>query len=107
DPRPYGPHFGSTRATRWERLGRTRVRTTDDLIAMCEEAKALGYTAVKTNLFALADRPDAVPVNIRTADAGNLPEPTRRNAEAIVGRLRAALGPDVDIALDVAFWFKL
>lgn len=105
--RLYWSHFGSTRATRWERLGLPRLETTEHLRALAEEAKAKGYTAVKTNLFTLADRPDAVPVNIRTADAGNLPEPTKRNAEAIVGTLREAFGPDVGIALDVAFRFKL
>lgn len=105
--RLYWSHFGSTRATRWERLGLKQVQTTDDLIAMCAEVKERGYTAVKTNLFTLADRPDAVPVNIRMADAGSLPAPSRRNAEAIIGTLRETLGPDVDIALDVAFRFKL
>jgi galactonate dehydratase len=105
--RLYWSHFGSTRATRWERLGLTRLETTNDLRALAEEAKAKGYTAVKTNLFPLTDRPDAMPVNIRTAAAGNLPEPTKRNAEAIVGTLREAFGPDVGIALDVAFRFKL
>ncbi|MHB8645990.1 MAG: mandelate racemase/muconate lactonizing enzyme family protein [Thermomicrobiales bacterium] len=104
--RLYWSHFGSTRATRGERLGLKKVETTDDLRAICDEARARGYTAVKTNLFALNDRPDARPVDIHDP-AGSLPTPTLRNAEAIIGTLRDALGPDVDIALDVAFRFKL
>jgi len=106
--RLYWSHFGSTRATRAERLGLKKVETTDDLRALCEEVRERGYTAVKTNLFALTDCPDALPVANHAGDhPGNLPTGTRRNAEAIVGTLRDALGPDVDIALDVAFRFKL
>lgn len=106
--RLYWSHFGSTRATRAERLGLKKVATTDDLRALCEEVRERGYTAVKTNLFSLADRPDALPVANHAGDhPGNLPTGTQRNAEAIVSTLRDALGPDVDIALDVAFRFKL
>lgn len=106
--RLYWSHFGSTRATRWERIGGPRVETTDDLRATCAEAKAKGYTAVKTNLFALKDRPDAAPIeNHAGMHAGDLPAAIRRNAEAIVGTLREEFGPDVGIALDVAFRFRL
>lgn len=106
--RLYWSHFGSTRARRWERLGVRRVETTDDLRAAAEELRERGFTALKTNLFPLADRPDATPLGVHGNDRpGDLPMPARRNAEAIVGTLRDALGPDVDIALDVAFRFKL
>jgi galactonate dehydratase len=106
--RLYWSHCGSVRATRWERLGVPRVETTDDLRALAEEVKARGFTAIKTNLFALKDRPDARPLDYHTTEhPGHLPATTRRNAEAIVGTFREALGPDIDIALDVAFRFKL
>lgn len=105
--RLYWSHFGSTRASRWERLGLPRLETTAHLRELAEEAKRRGYTAVKTNLFPLADRPDAIPVDLHASGAGDLPGPARRNAEAIVGTLREILGPDVGIALDVAFRFKL
>jgi L-alanine-DL-glutamate epimerase-like enolase superfamily enzyme len=104
--RVYWSHCGSVRANRAERLGVPRVETTGDLRALAEEVLAGGYTAIKTNLFPLADRPDARPV--RGHDhVGSAPAPTLRNAELIVGTFRDALGPDVDIALDVAFGFKL
>jgi L-alanine-DL-glutamate epimerase-like enolase superfamily enzyme len=106
--RLYWSHCGSVRATRWERIGVPRVETTDDLRALAEEVKARGFTAIKTNLFALKDRPDAPPLDYHTTEhPGHLPAPTRRNAEAVVGTFREALGPDIDIALDVAFRFKL
>lgn len=106
--RLYWSHCGSTRATRWERLGVPRVETTDDLRALSEEVKARGYTAIKTNLFPLKDRPDTQSIAVHSGDhPGHLPAATQRNAEAIIGTFREALGPDVDIALDVAFRFKL
>lgn len=110
--RLYWSHFGSVRAAtpgtphRGARYGLPRLETTDDLRALAEEAKRRGYTAVKTNLFPLADRPDANPVSLY-ASGGDLPGPSRRNAEAIVGTLRDVFGPDAGIALDVAFRFKL
>ncbi|MFN8540410.1 MAG: mandelate racemase/muconate lactonizing enzyme family protein [Thermomicrobiales bacterium] len=110
--RLYWSHFGSIRAAapgrphRGERYGLPRLETTDDLRALAEEAKRRGYTAVKTNLFPLADRPDADPVSLHDT-GGDLPGPSRRNAEAIIGTLREAFGPDTGIALDVAFRFKL
>lgn len=105
--RLYWSHFGSVRAQHAARLGLDPVETTDDLRALAEEAKRRGYTAVKTNLFPLTDRPDADPGAGRATGSGELSAPVRRNAEAVVGTLREAFGPDVDIALDVAFRFKL
>jgi L-alanine-DL-glutamate epimerase-like enolase superfamily enzyme len=56
----------------------------------------------------LKDRADAQPVLNRFWNrAGDCPPATIRSAEAIVGTFREALGPDVGIALDVAFTFKL
>ncbi len=110
--RLYWSHFGSIRAAtpgrphRGERYGLPRLETTDDLRELAEEAKRRGYTAVKTNLFSLTDLPDADPVSLYQ-QGGDLPGPTRRNAEAIIGTLREAFGPDTGIALDVAFRFKL
>ena len=106
--RLYWSHCGSVRATRWERIGVPRVETTDDLRGLAEEVRARGYTALKTNIFPLKDRPDTRSIPTAAArHVGDLPAPTRRNAEAIIGTFREALGPDVGIALDVAFNFKL
>ncbi len=106
--RLYWSHCGSTRANRSERLGVPKVETTDDLRALSEEVLQRGYTAIKTNLFNLKDRPDAKPIRNHPAQhAGDAPASAVRNAEAIVGTFREALGPDVGIALDVAFTFKL
>ena len=106
--RLYWSHCGSTRASRSERLGVPKVETTDDLRALSEEVLERGYTAIKTNMFDLKDRPDAQPIRNHPArHAGDAPASAIRNAEAIVGTFREALGPDIGIALDVAFTFKL
>jgi L-alanine-DL-glutamate epimerase-like enolase superfamily enzyme len=106
--RLYWSHCGSTRAGRADRLGVPKVETTDDLRALAAEVRERGYTALKTNLFPLKDRPDAIPAATGSGHAaGDISGPTLRNAEAIVGTFREELGSDVGIALDVAFRFKM
>jgi L-alanine-DL-glutamate epimerase-like enolase superfamily enzyme len=106
--RLYWSHCGSVRAAHAERLGLPKVESTDDLRQLAYEVAERGYTAIKTNLMPLADRPDANPIQSQFANrAGDAPPSALRNAEAIVGTFREALGADVGIALDVAFTFKL
>jgi L-alanine-DL-glutamate epimerase-like enolase superfamily enzyme len=108
--RLYWSHCGSTRANpaRAERLGVPPVRTTDDLRALAEQVLARGYTGIKTNLMPLADRPDTSSRgSVIHHSSGDAPPAVIRNAEAVVGTFREALGPDVGIALDVAFTYKL
>ncbi len=106
--RLYWSHCGSVRAAHAQTLGLPPVETTDDLRRLADEVLERGYTAIKTNLFPLADRADAQPVLNRFWNrAGDCPPATIRSAEAIVGTFREALGSDVGIALDVAFTFKL
>ncbi|MBI1299835.1 mandelate racemase/muconate lactonizing enzyme family protein [bacterium] len=106
--RLYWSHCGSVRARHAAALGLPPVETTDDLRRLAEEVVDRGYTAIKTNLFALKDRPDATPLlNRFTNHAGDAHPSVIRNAELIVGTFRDVFGPDVGIALDVAFTFKL
>src|SRR5947209_12843585 len=55
--RLYWSHCGSTRARHAERLGVPPVRTTGDLEKLAEEVRERGFTAIKTNNFALEDAP--------------------------------------------------
>lgn len=106
--RLYWSHCGSTRARHAEHLGLPPVETTDDLRALAEEVLARGYTAIKTNLIPLRDRPDARATHDRlSAPAGDAPAGAIRAAEAVVGTFREALGSGVGIALDVAFTYRL
>jgi L-alanine-DL-glutamate epimerase-like enolase superfamily enzyme len=94
---------------RWaDRLGLPKVETTDDLKRLADEVLERGYTAIKTNLFPLKDRPDATPVrNAFSTHVGDASPAVIRNAEVIISTFRQALGPDIGIALDIAFTFKL
>ncbi|MBT5831708.1 MAG: mandelate racemase/muconate lactonizing enzyme family protein, partial [Candidatus Latescibacteria bacterium] len=108
--RLYWSHCGSVRAQpeRADQIGVPRVETTEDVKRLAEEVLERGYTAIKTNLFPLEDRPDTKWVrNAFSTHAGDVSGPVLRNAEAIVSTFREVLGPDVGIALDVAFTFKL
>ncbi|CAN5724566.1 mandelate racemase/muconate lactonizing enzyme family protein [soil metagenome] len=106
--RLYWSHCGTVRARWADKLGLPKVETTDDLRRLAEEVQKRGYTALKTNLFPLKDRPDTTPIMSRISHyTGDAPPAVLRSAEAIVGTFREALGPDVGIALDVAFTYKL
>ena len=106
--RLYWSHCGSVRARHAETLDLPSVETSDDLRRLAEEVVERGYTAIKTNLFALKDHPEATPLlNRFTNHAGDAHPSVIRNAELIVGIFREVFGPDVGIALDVAFTFKL
>ncbi|MGC9348307.1 MAG: mandelate racemase/muconate lactonizing enzyme family protein [Anaerolineae bacterium] len=106
--RLYWTHCGSTRARWSEVLGLPKVETTEDLRALAEEVLERGFTAIKTNLIRLKDRPRAeAERDVFANQAGAISPATLRNAEAVVGTFREALGPDVGIAIDVAFQFKL
>ncbi|NKB72558.1 MAG: mandelate racemase/muconate lactonizing enzyme family protein [Candidatus Latescibacteria bacterium] len=106
--RLYWSHCGSMRRRHADQLGVPPVRTTDDLKRLSEEVLARGFTAIKTNLIALDDVPEAgiTPDRFRS-HPGDAPPVLLRQAEAVVGTFRQALGPDIGIALDVAFTFKL
>ncbi|MBN1401446.1 MAG: mandelate racemase/muconate lactonizing enzyme family protein [Anaerolineae bacterium] len=107
--RLYWTHCGSTRRRHAERLGLPfEVKTTDDLRRLAQEVLDRGFTAIKTNMMALDDRPDAIPHGSSFASqAGDISGPELRNAVAVVSTFREALGPDVGIAIDVAFRYKL
>ena len=109
--RLYWTHCGSTRAhsDRVARLGLPFVvETTDDIHRLADEVLSRGFTAIKTNFIPLKDRPDAEPAGgVFQSEAGDCPPGALRNAVAVVSAFREALGPDVGIALDVAFRFRL
>ena len=103
----YWSHCGSMRSRHADELGKPAVKTRDDLRALAEEVKTQGYAAIKTNIIDLEDLPGGGLPNWRHHSVGDCPPPILRRAEAIVATFREALGPDIGIALDVAFTFKL
>jgi galactonate dehydratase len=106
--RLYWSHCGSVRFRHSERLGLPVLQTTDDLRRLADEVRARGFTALKTNIFPLTDLPDNIAELERFRHpVGDAPPPMLRAATTIIRTFREVLGPDVGIALDVAFWFKL
>ena len=107
--RLYWSHCGQTRFLHAKRLGLPVVETTDDLRHFSETVLESGYTAIKTNLIPLKDLPPAIQEHTsRLAyPSGDISPAALRAVETIIRTFREALGPDIGIALDVAFWFKL
>ena len=103
--RLYWSHCGTTRTGPWtQKLGLQPVRTIADLEELAREVQERGFTAIKTNLMPLEDDPEGTGV---PSGLGDAPSSVLRHAERIIGTFREALGPDVGIALDVGFHFKL
>lgn len=107
--RLYWTHCGSTRARHAVRLGLPfAVETTDDIRRLAEEVRQRGFTAIKTGIFPLKDCPAGErPHGPFASPPGDASPVDIRSAVAIVSAFRGALGPDVGIALDVAFNFRL
>lgn len=106
--RLYWTHCGSMRTRgHAQDLSVEPIETMDDLRAFCAEIKARGFTAIKTNLMNIEGLPEGGLPNWRDSKAGDCPPFIARKAAALIGAFREELGPDVGIALDVAFTFKL
>lgn len=107
--RLYWTHCGSMRTPRHAAtLGVSPVENTADLRQLAQEVVDRGFTAIKTNLLTLADLP--APAGQRPlfrSSPGDASPAAIRNAVHVIRTFREALGPDVGIALDVAFTFKL
>ncbi|MEE8042571.1 MAG: mandelate racemase/muconate lactonizing enzyme family protein [Pseudomonadales bacterium] len=105
--RVYFSHLGTYRARGAERMGKPPLRTMNDLADCAREAVELGYTAFKTNLIFPGDPANVIaqgfrgPVHDQTATTELI-----RHAEAQIGAMRDAVGPDIDICLDINFNFK-
>ena len=90
--------LGTYRARGAERMGKPPLRTMNDLADCAREAVELGYTAFKTNLIFPGDPANVIaqgfrgPVHDQTATTELI-----RHAEAQIGAMRDAVGPDIDI----------
>jgi galactonate dehydratase len=107
--RVYWSHCGTSRATHWELLGTPPLRTLDDVTALGKEVVSRGFTALKTNILYPGD-----PASVHFHGFGGPPGTTDqvvtkellRHIERLIGTFRDAVGPDVDINLDLNFNFK-
>ncbi len=107
--RVYWSHCGTSRARNSELLNTPPLRTMDDIAALGREVVARGYTALKTNIVIPGD-----PAGVYFGGFGGEPGTTDgvvsrqmlRHIETLIGTFRDAVGPDVDINLDLNFNFK-
>jgi L-alanine-DL-glutamate epimerase-like enolase superfamily enzyme len=107
--RLYWSHCGTTRATRAYLLGAPPIHSMDDITALGREVVRRGYTALKTNIIFPGD-----PASIHFHGFGGPPGTTDgvasrsllRHIETQIGAFRDAVGPEVDICLDLNFNFK-
>ena len=107
--RLYWSHCGTTRIHHHRLLGTPPLRTMGDIAALGREVVARNYTALKTNILVPGD-----PGELHFGGFGGPPGTTDqvvtpqllRHIETLVGTFRDAVGPDVDINLDLNFNFK-
>ncbi|HAL49005.1 MAG: mandelate racemase/muconate lactonizing enzyme family protein [SAR202 cluster bacterium] len=105
--RVYWSHLASARASRPELAPDRPLRDWDAVAAAAQEAPARGYDAFKTNILWPGDPPRAIS---QSRDGLNHDQRADteivRNAEKQISVMREAVGPDVDILLDINYNFK-
>jgi L-alanine-DL-glutamate epimerase-like enolase superfamily enzyme len=107
--RVYWSHCGTSRARNHEMIGVPPIRTMDDITALGKEVVERGFTALKTNIV-IPGEPASVFGGGFGAGLGTTDQfvttPLLRHVETLIGTFRDAVGPDVDINLDLNFNFK-
>lgn len=112
--RLYWSHCGTSRAHFSDILGTPPLRTFDDVAKLGREVVERGFTALKTNIVFPGD-PARVYMpgfigNYASTELGmldlNVTPALVSHLERYIGTFREAVGPDVDIALDLNFNFK-
>jgi L-alanine-DL-glutamate epimerase-like enolase superfamily enzyme len=110
--RLYWSHCGTYRLAWPGEMQLPPVRTRADVVALGREVVARGYTALKTNVFVLGDRPYLhSPGFARNLDRPGYPE-LNADRHVLAGirdqlaAFREGAGPAVDILVDLNFNFK-
>jgi L-alanine-DL-glutamate epimerase-like enolase superfamily enzyme len=110
--RLYWSHCGTYRLAWPTEMQIPPLRTLDDVVRLGQEVVSRGYSALKTNVFVLGDRPYLhSPGFARNLDQPGFPElnADRHVLRALRDQLaafREGAGPDVDILVDLNFNFK-
>lgn len=106
--RVYWSHCGTTRAS-YPQLGKPPIRSMDDITNLGKEVVRRGYTALKTNIIFPGD-PATVYRNGFRGERGTTDQAVSKtllnHIDSLIGTFRDAVGPDVDICLDLNFNFK-
>ena len=108
DVRVYWSHCGSSRVRHHKLLGTPPIESWSDITLLGKEVVAKGFTALKTNVImpgkggTWASGFDGS--MIKTDEI--VPNRLLAHIEKLIGTFRDAVGPDVDINLDLNFHFK-
>ncbi len=107
--RLYWSHCGTSRARNPEILGTPPLRTMDDIAELGREVVGRGFTALKTNIV-IPGEPASVWMGGFGTGLGTTDQVVSRqllrHVETLIGTFRDAVGPDVDVNLDLNFNFK-
>ena len=106
--RVYWSHCGTSRVRHHELIGVPPIETWDDVTALGKEVAARGFTALKTNVVMPGQ--DGTWYSGFDGQSGPndeiAPAWLLAHIEKLIGTFRDAVGPDVDINLDLNFHFK-
>lgn len=105
----YWSHCGTTRVRAYNMVGKEQIRSLSDVTAFGREIRASGFRAIKTNIAVFGETPFVYMPGFFKSAGGPELNPTREILDAIeayIGTLRAAVGNDIDIILDLNFNFK-
>ena len=106
--RVYWSHCGSSRVRHHDLIGVPPIETWDDVTALGKEVAARGFTALKTNVVMPGQ--DGTWYSGFDGQSGPndeiAPAWLLAHVEKLIGTFRDAVGPDVDINLDLNFHFK-
>lgn len=107
--RLYWSHCGTTRAQYSEFLNTPPIKTMDDVTKLGNEVVELGFTALKTNIL-IPDEASSLYMDGFGQGPGTTDQIASRkllsHIENLIGTFRDAVGPNVDINLDLNFNFK-
>jgi galactonate dehydratase len=108
--RVYWSHCGTSRAANYELIGVDPLRSWDDITALGKEVVERGFTALKTNIVYPGDPAYSYRGGFGggggTTD-GTIDNATIEHIRTHIGTFRDAVGPNVDIALDLNFNFRV
>ena len=107
--RVYWSHCGTSRVRAADLLGVPQLRTMEDISNLGREVVERGFTALKTNIVMPGEPAVVYGGGFATGEGttdGTVSTPMLRHIETLIGTFRDAVGPDVDINLDLNFNFK-
>ena len=106
EQRVYWSHLGTYRAMYPELYDRPILRNMSDVGKCAIEAVEKGYTVFKTNLIFPGESPSTISSLDPDSNDQNASSDLIKHAEEQISVMREAVGPNVDICLDINYNFK-